>query len=204
MLIGYTIIFVSFYACHVAEGTVIEIHEYTFGEDCPRSEEVNEYRQIHLEYEGQRVSSCSYMSFQGQGKKISDDYQVCVIKKWFVDGDCSMEIVFRSGYEGKKLKSFTCSSSYSNTEFCADSGEKLYVYFKSRNGKSTSSVSFRFLITATKLDYSNLVWAVIGGVIGGIVLVTLLTALFCWCVCKRKSASGRVLTKPDKLQQVQL
>ncbi|XP_061167947.1 uncharacterized protein LOC133176905 [Saccostrea echinata] len=200
MLIGCTIFFVSYFTSQLAEG--IETQEYNFGEDCSTLQEVNEDRQIHLDYEGQRVRSCYYMSFEGQGEDISDEYQVCVTPKWFRDPDCSVEIIFRSGYMGKKLKSFTCTNSY-EPKFCADNGDSLYVYFDTRTGKSTSNVSFRFLITATKvLDYSNLVWAIIGGVIGGIVFVTLLTALFCWCVCKRKPATGQVLRSAGQVTTI--
>ncbi|XP_062578720.1 uncharacterized protein LOC134240672 [Saccostrea cucullata] len=192
MFIGFFVLLVTYYTCHVAES--IQTREYNIGDDCPKSEEVNENRQINLNYDGQRVSSCSYMYFQGQGETLSDEYQVCVTPKWFRDYYCSVEIVFRSGYMGKKLKTFSCSSSYSSSKFCADTGKLLYIDFTQVYGKSTTGVSFRFLITGKKIDLSDIAWGVIGGVIGGILLVTLLTALFCWCVCKRKPTVGRVLT----------
>ncbi|XP_062578721.1 uncharacterized protein LOC134240673 [Saccostrea cucullata] len=202
MLLRCTILFAMYYARQIAVG--IETQEYIFGKDCVNFEEVNEDRQIHLDYRGQTVSSCPYMSFQEKGKQTSYEYQVCVSPTWFQDFFCSVEIVFKSGYNGKKLKSFTCSSSYSNLTFCADVGDPLYVNFDPQNGKSTHSVSFRFLITASRLGFTDLVLGSIGGAFAGILMLAFVVAFFCWCVCIRKlttsqseqTTSSSVTTQP--------
>ncbi|XP_062578745.1 uncharacterized protein LOC134240697 [Saccostrea cucullata] len=199
MFIRCTIFFVSYFASQFTEA--IETTEYTFGNSCPTLEEVNEDRQIHINYEGQKVR-CYYMSFEGQGEDNKDRYKVCVTRQWFQDPDCSVEIIFRSSYGGRKLKSFTCSNSYTS-KFCTDRDDPLYVYFETRNWKSTSDVNFRFLVTAEKdVDHSEIVLAITGGVIGCLVFITMLTGLFCWCVCRRKPTAGRVIHQTGQVTTV--
>ncbi|XP_061167919.1 uncharacterized protein LOC133176880 [Saccostrea echinata] len=180
-----------------AEGTLS--FTYEFGEDCSVSlEDVNENLEIYAEYHGKDVSSwCDYFSFNGRGRKILDEYEICVRPIYFRDPDCSLRLDYKSSYNGRTLQSVSCEKN-SNTKYCGSQDEYLYIYFEKRNGKSTSKASFRLHITARKVfDYEenqkSLVGAIVGGVVGGCFFVAVVTGICCWCACRRKPSQGQVL-----------
>ncbi|XP_061167926.1 uncharacterized protein LOC133176887 [Saccostrea echinata] len=172
-----------------------ETMSYEFGDTCSVFlKELDESRQFYVEYHGKRVSTlCDDFSFEGRGDEIMDEYKVCVTPQYFNDPDCAIELVYTSSVFGKPLQSVTCSKNI-HTKFCGKKEDYLYINFKKRDDKSTSSASFKLLVTAEKVfDYGTFVGAIVGGVIGGIILITILTGIFCWCVCRRKPNQGQVL-----------
>ncbi|XP_048742686.1 uncharacterized protein LOC125656135 [Ostrea edulis] len=180
----------------------IDTVSYEFGDDCSVSfEEVNEDRQIYVEYNGKKVGFlCDYFSFEGQGKEILDEYEVCVTPIYFQDPDCAVRLDYQTSYGGKTLQSVTCDKNY-NTKYCGPRDDFFYINFEKRDSKSTSNARFKLLVTANKVfDYGGLVGAIIGGVIGGIVLITVVTGVVCFFVCRRKPTQGRVLN-PSQTNQ---
>ncbi|XP_048739201.2 uncharacterized protein LOC125653680 isoform X4 [Ostrea edulis] len=173
----------------------IETDTYEFGDDCTVSfKKVNEERQIYVEYKGKHIRwLCDDFSFKGRGENIMDDYEICVTPQYFTDPDCAVRLDYKSSYTSGRLQSVNCSENY-NSKFCHSDGKYLYIDFKTRGGKSTSKARFKLLITARKVfDYGNFVGAIVGGVFGGLLLISLVIGLICCCACRRKPTQGQVL-----------
>ncbi|XP_062578722.1 uncharacterized protein LOC134240674 [Saccostrea cucullata] len=179
------------------EGTLTVTYE--FGEDCSVSlDDVSENRQIYVEYKGEKVSTwCDYMSFNGRGYNILDEYEICVTPIYFNDPYCSVRLDYKSSYGGRTLQSVSCGENVYK-KFCGSQDDYMYIFFEKRGRKSTQNAKFKLHITATKVfDYKknkkNLVGAIVGGIVGGCVFIGLLIGCCCWCACKRKSSQGQVL-----------
>ncbi|XP_061180228.1 uncharacterized protein LOC133188756 [Saccostrea echinata] len=178
-----------------SEVVATETITYEFGDTClVFLKELDESVQYSVEYHGKPVSIlCDDYSFHGKGDVIADEYKVCVTPQYFNDSDCAIELVYTSTLFGTPLQSVTCSKNF-NTRFCGKEEDYLYINFKRRDGKSTSSASFKLLVTAEKvLDFGILVGTIVGGVLGGIVLIIILTGIVCVCLCGRKPTRGQVL-----------
>ncbi|XP_056000592.1 uncharacterized protein LOC125656133 [Ostrea edulis] len=168
---------------------------YEFGKDCSVSfAKVNEDRHLYVEYNGENVGWwCDDFSFNGKADEIMDEYEVCVKPLYFSDPDCAVQLEYTTTYGGVTLQSVTCLKNY-NTEYCGPQDEFLYINFKKRSGISTSNAGFKLLVTGKKVfDYGAFVGAIAGGVIGGLILISMGIGLVCCCACKRKPTQGRVL-----------
>ncbi|XP_056000595.1 uncharacterized protein LOC130046519 [Ostrea edulis] len=168
---------------------------YEFGKKCSVFwKYLDENDRIYVDYNGKDVTShCGDYSFKGKGNEILDEYEVCITPVTFTDPNCAVRLDYETSPGGSTLQSVTCTEN-KNKKYCGPQDEPLYIVFKKRNTKDTSNAKFKLLITTNKVfDYGVFVGSIAGGVIGGIVLISMLTGLVCWCVCKRKPTQGQVL-----------
>nr|XP_022298135.1 uncharacterized protein LOC111107289 isoform X2 [Crassostrea virginica] len=172
---------------------------YEFGEDCKYlTEYLDEDDKIYVEYNGKNVhGSCNTFQFKGESDDYLDEYKVCLTPVYFTDPDCDVSVNIKSSYFSGTEHTINC---YKNKDekYCGSQDKTFYIEFKSRS-LLMSNAKFKFLVTATKVyDYSDhnaaLIGGIVGGVIFGLILITSLTGIFCWCVCRRKPSQGRVLS----------
>lgn len=168
---------------------------YEFGEDCYTAYgNIKEDTQIYIRYDGKRVSpSCDYFSFEPlESEEVGIERKVCVKTINYTDPDCSVQLNIQSTYFGSRLHTITCNTG-TNTPFCGEEKNDLYIFFKERGLATAYKANFVLLVYVQRVDNSEIVWGVIGGLLGAIVLFTACAAIVFWCVCKRKPARGRVL-----------
>nr|XP_022298118.1 uncharacterized protein LOC111107282 [Crassostrea virginica]XP_022298119.1 uncharacterized protein LOC111107282 [Crassostrea virginica] len=179
----------------------VNYKSYEFGQDCIVYKTVSEDEQFYITYKGASVSFfCDYFSFQTEWSWSQDasSYKICVKPMFFEDPNCSVRLKYKASSGGNTLHTITCLSGNSNNSFCGDYTDDLYVYFEKRGSLSTSNVRFKFLVYVEKEsgdeDNSAVGWAIFGGVVGVIILFTLVAAVVFWFVCRRKPTKGSVLT----------
>lgn len=167
---------------------------YEFGEDCFSSNGgLKEDAKITVRYEGKKFFVCDYFSFEpGKSSETGISYKLCVRPFNFTDPDCSVQLELKSSYFGSILHTITCSTG-TTANFCGDEDDELYIFFKKRGFTTTNNARFMLQVYAQRVDNSNIVWGVIGGVLGAIVLFSACAGLVFWFICKRKPAQGRVL-----------
>nr|XP_022298125.1 uncharacterized protein LOC111107285 [Crassostrea virginica]XP_022298126.1 uncharacterized protein LOC111107285 [Crassostrea virginica] len=188
------LVFMNFCGILFVEAVQYDTHE--FGKDCiVFLKTVSEDEQIYITYNGKSVDFyCDNFSFQTDLWESASN-KICVKPLYFEDPDCSVRLNFTEKFGGKVLHTITCIGGNSIESFCRDYGDNLIVYFVNRGSLSTANAKFKFLVYVEKEDEeSGNGWAIFGGVVGVIILCTLVAAGVFWFVCRRKPTQGRVLT----------
>ncbi|XP_078310073.1 uncharacterized protein LOC111107289 isoform X2 [Crassostrea virginica] len=182
-------------------GVVDTYTTYEFGESCQKyvTKYLDEDDKIYVEYNGKNVDrSCNAFEFKGESDDYLDEFKVCLTPVYFTDPDCAVSVNIKSSYYSGTEHTINC---YKNKDekYCGSQDNTFHIEFERRSSLISSNANFKFLVTATKVyDYSDhnaaLIGGIVGGVIFGLILITSLTAIFCWCVCRRKPSQGRVLS----------
>ncbi|XP_078310079.1 uncharacterized protein LOC144618192 isoform X2 [Crassostrea virginica] len=189
--------------CVLISAIVSVVYTYTtyeFGEDCDGylTKYLDEDDKIYVEYNGKKVDrSCNTFQFKGESDDYLDEYKVCLTPVYFTDPDCAVSVNIKTSYFSGTEHTITCTKN-KDEKYCGSQDNTFYIEFKPRSSLFYNA-NFKFLVTATKVyDYSDhnaaLIGGIVGGVIFGLILITSFTAIFCWCVCRRKPSQGRVLS----------
>nr|XP_022298121.1 uncharacterized protein LOC111107284 [Crassostrea virginica]XP_022298122.1 uncharacterized protein LOC111107284 [Crassostrea virginica]XP_022298123.1 uncharacterized protein LOC111107284 [Crassostrea virginica]XP_022298124.1 uncharacterized protein LOC111107284 [Crassostrea virginica] len=193
-LLIFLLVLVNF--CGILFVEAVKYDTYEFGKDCVvLFKTVSEDKQIYITYNGTSVYSfCDDFSFQTDLRESASN-KICVKPLYFKDPNCSVRLNLTATYGGTVLHTITCIDGNSNKSFCGDYEDFLFVYFEKLGSLSTANAKFKFLVYVEKKDEDIAIgWVIFGGVVGVIILCTLVAAVVFWCVCRRKPTQGRVLT----------
>ncbi|CAG2250079.1 unnamed protein product [Mytilus edulis] len=185
-------------------GTSVQI--YTFGEDCSvYFEMVNEDESIIAEYYGKKDlgSWCDYMSFTGRDSGYRNEYKICITPLVYEDPDCAVELTYRERYSGSPLKTYTCNDK-PTTKYCGEQDEYMYIYLTSKRTNNFQNVQVKLKIEAVMTyDYSITIGIIIGCVIGGIVLISVIVGVILCYTCKRRTSAGQVMNPGTEMTMAQ-
>ncbi|XP_062578744.1 uncharacterized protein LOC134240695 isoform X2 [Saccostrea cucullata] len=157
------------------------------GTDCGVTSTINENSNTQIEFDGRydgrkilsrdlKYQQCDRIIFQTKNYDDPDaKYQICISPIYFNDRECAATLDYKNDLFASPLQSFDCHKNQ-NSRFCAPTDDRLYVFLNLSREKSISTTTFLFRVTAERVDESKktVIWAAVGGVIGGLVLLILI------------------------------
>ncbi|XP_063411229.1 uncharacterized protein LOC134694127 isoform X4 [Mytilus trossulus] len=160
---------------------------------------VNDEESFIAEYYGKnRLGSwCDYMSFTGRDSGYRNEYKICITPLVYKDPDCAVELTYREHfkelYSGLPLKTYTCNDK-PTTKYCGEQDEYMYIYLTSKKPNNLQNVQVKLQIEAVMTyDYSRTIGIIIGCVIGGIVLISVIVGVILFYTCRGRRSAGQVI-----------
>ncbi|XP_076084268.1 uncharacterized protein LOC143055015 isoform X1 [Mytilus galloprovincialis] len=175
-------------------GTSVQI--YTFGEDCSVTlEKVNDDESFIAEYYGKKDldSWCDHMSFTGRDSGYMNEYEICITPLVYEDPDCAVELTYKERYGGSPLKTYTCNDK-PTMKYCGEEDEYMYIYLTSKQPNNLQNVQVKLQIEAVMTyNYYRTIGIIIGCVIGGIVLISVIVGVILCYTCRGRRSAGQVM-----------
>ncbi|XP_021376902.1 uncharacterized protein LOC110465426 isoform X2 [Mizuhopecten yessoensis] len=136
---------------------------------------VNEAQYYEIVWEGSDLPLSCRIGFEGRNAHdVYDQYQVCVEASEYHVSDCTFHMKYYD--PGRRQKQLSYSCGFGPGKYCAVENENFVIEFS--NFRTSTSV-VRLMVTAKKTyDYEPpLLAAVVGGVLGGAVIITVVAVV---------------------------
>lgn len=123
---------------------------YEFGEYCLSfPNDIDNDDELYVEYNGKPVSFIwDTFAFRGGGDldDIFDECSTCVTPLYINDSNCAVALNIKTSLLGVTKHKITCTENKS-TKFCGAQNETIYIEFKNRNSRESSTSGTKFKTT---------------------------------------------------------